>query len=46
MGVTGSFIVYIILSARFNLPADKIWGNAAKSLGINIVDISNMSGNA
>ena len=30
----------------FNLPAEKIWGNAAKSLGINIVDISNMSGNA
>jgi putative transcriptional regulator len=30
----------------FNLTAEKIWGNAAESLGINIIDISNMSGSA
>ena len=30
----------------FNLTAEKIWGNAIESLGINIIDISNMSGSA
>ena len=30
----------------FNLTAEKIWGNATESLGINIIDISNMSGSA
>tara|TARA_Y100000996_G_C22486127_1_gene628309 strand:+ start:191 stop:745 length:555 start_codon:yes stop_codon:yes gene_type:complete len=30
----------------FNLPAEKTWEIATKSLGINIVDISNMSGSA
>ena len=30
----------------FNLPAEKIWEKATKSLGINIIDISNMSGSA
>ena len=30
----------------FNLKAEKIWGNATESLGINIIDISNMSGSA
>ena len=30
----------------FNLTAEKIWKNATESLGINIVDISNMSGSA
>ena len=29
----------------FNLTAEKIWGDATESLGINITDISNMSGN-
>ena len=28
----------------FNLSAEKIWGNATESLGINIIDISNISG--
>ena len=28
----------------FNLTAEKIWENATESLGINIIDISNMSG--
>ena len=30
----------------FNLKAEKIWANATESLGINIIDISNMSGSA
>ena len=30
----------------FNLTAEKIWKNATESLGINIIDISNMSGSA
>ena len=30
----------------FNLTAEKIWENATESLGINIIDISNMSGSA
>tara|TARA_B100000131_G_scaffold82960_1_gene79937 strand:+ start:4064 stop:4618 length:555 start_codon:yes stop_codon:yes gene_type:complete len=30
----------------FNLPAKKIWEIATKSLGVNITDISNMSGSA
>tara|TARA_Y100001970_G_scaffold184857_1_gene224863 strand:+ start:5561 stop:6067 length:507 start_codon:yes stop_codon:yes gene_type:complete len=30
----------------FNLSAEKIWGFATKSLGINIIDLSNMSGHA
>ena len=30
----------------FNLKAEKIWGDATESLGINIIDISNMSGSA
>ena len=30
----------------FNLTAEKIWGNATESLGINIIDISNMTGSA
>ena len=30
----------------FNLPAEKIWEIATESLGINIIDISNMSGSA
>ena len=30
----------------FNSPPEKIWENATKSLGINIIDISNMSGSA
>ena len=30
----------------FNLTAEKIWGNAIESLGINIIDISNVSGSA
>ena len=30
----------------FNLTAEKIWRNATESLGINIIDISNMSGSA
>ena len=30
----------------FNIPAEKIWEIATKSLGINIIDISNMSGSA
>ena len=30
----------------FNLPAEKIWKNATESLGINIIDISNMRGSA
>jgi|TARA_B100000073_G_scaffold1632_1_gene1391 putative transcriptional regulator len=30
----------------FNLPAEKIWKNSIKSLGVNVIDISNMSGRA
>ena len=30
----------------FNLTAEKIWENATESLGINIIDISNMSGSS
>ena len=30
----------------FNLTTEKIWENATESLGINIIDISNMSGSA
>ena len=30
----------------FNLTAEKIWENATESLGINIIDISNMRGSA
>ena len=30
----------------FNLKAEKIWENAIESLGINIIDISNISGSA
>tara|TARA_B100002052_G_scaffold134374_1_gene123436 strand:+ start:120 stop:674 length:555 start_codon:yes stop_codon:yes gene_type:complete len=30
----------------FNLAAEKIWENVTESLGINIIDISNMSGSA
>ena len=30
----------------FNITAEKIWENATESLGINIIDISNMSGSA
>ena len=30
----------------FNLTAKKIWGNAIESLGIYIIDISNVSGSA
>ena len=30
----------------FDFPAEKIWENATKSLGIKVIDISNMSGSA
>ena len=34
------------IDSLFNLKAEKIWDKTIESLGINVIDISNMSGNA